>query len=123
MATEKGVVQGCTAGAAVNAEQQIIVNAEAHGTGSEQELLLPVVDALAALRTSDTVLTADAGYHSEANLASLAACEVPALIAENERAIPECTRPVVQRATKASRMSSVAAFLFSQSGRAAANAA
>ena len=82
MATDKGVVQGYTGVAAVDAKHQIIVNAHAHGTGSEQELLLPVVDALATLRTSDTVLTADAGYHSEANLASLAAREVPALIAD-----------------------------------------
>ena len=56
--------------------------AQAHGTGSEQELLLPVVEALATMRTSATVLTADAGYHSEANLAPLAALEVPALIAD-----------------------------------------
>ena len=56
--------------------------AQAHGTGSEQELLLPVVEALATMRTSATVLTADAGYHSEANLAALAVLEVPALIAD-----------------------------------------
>ena len=82
MATDKGVVQGYTGVAAVDAKHQIIVDAQAHGTGSEQELLLPVVDALAALRTSATVLTADAGYHSEANLAALAAREVAALIAD-----------------------------------------
>ena len=73
MATDKGVIQGYTGVAAVDAKHQIIVDAQAHGTGSEQELLLPVVEALAALRTSDTVLTADAGYHIEANLAALAA--------------------------------------------------
>ena len=82
MATDKGVVQGYTGVAAVDAKHQIIVEAQAHGTGSEQELLLPVVEALAALRTNATVLTADAGYHSEANRAALAALEVPALIAD-----------------------------------------
>uniref|UniRef100_UPI00398387E8 transposase n=1 Tax=Gemmatimonas sp. TaxID=1962908 RepID=UPI00398387E8 len=82
MTTDKGVVQGYTGVAAVDAKHQIIVDAPAHGTGSEQELLLPVVEALAALRTSDTVLTADAGYHSEANLAALAARQVTALIAD-----------------------------------------
>ena len=82
MATDKGVIQGYTGVAAVDAKHQIIVDAQAHGTGSEQELLLPVVEALATLRTSATVLTADAGYHSEANLAALAALEVPALIAD-----------------------------------------
>jgi Transposase DDE domain/Transposase domain (DUF772) len=82
MATENGVIQGYTGVATVDATHQIIVDAQAHGTGTEQELLLPVVDALAALRTSDTLLTADAGYHSEANLAALATREVAALIAD-----------------------------------------
>ena len=82
MATDKGVIQGYTGVATVDAAHQIIVNAQAHGTGSEQELLLPVVDALATLRTNETLLTADAGYHSAANLAALAARQVPALIAD-----------------------------------------
>ncbi len=82
MATDKGVIQGYTGVAAVDAKHQIIVEAQAHGTGSEQELLLPVVEALGPLRTSETVLTADAGYHSEANLAALAALKVTALIAD-----------------------------------------
>ena len=82
MATDKGVIQGYTGVAAVDAKHQIIVDAQAHGTGSEQELLLPVVATLATLRTSATMLTADAGYHSEANLAALAALDVPALIAD-----------------------------------------
>ena len=82
MATDKGVIQGYTGVATVDAKHQIIVDAQAHGTGSEQELLLPVVEAIAALRMSDTVLTADAGYHSEANLAALAALNVTALIAD-----------------------------------------
>lgn len=82
MATDKGVIQGYTGVATVDAKHQMIVDAQAHGTGSEQELLLPVVTALATLRTSETVLTADAGYHSEANLAALAALNVTALIAD-----------------------------------------
>ena len=82
MATDKGVLQGYTGVAAVDAKHPIIVDAQAHGTGSEQELLLPVVTALAALRTRATVLTADAGYHSEANRAALAGLEVTALIAD-----------------------------------------
>ena len=46
MATSKGVIQGYTGVAAVDARHQVIVEAQAHGTGSEQELLLPVVDAM-----------------------------------------------------------------------------
>ena len=50
MATEQGVIQGYTGVAAIDAKHQIIVDAQAHGTGSEHELLLPMVTALAALR-------------------------------------------------------------------------
>ena len=63
MATDKGVIQGYTGVAAVEATHQSIVDAQAHDTGSEQELLLPVVEALATRHT--TVHTADAGYHSK----------------------------------------------------------
>ena len=83
MATGKGVVQGYTAVAAVDAKAQIIVDAQAHGTGTEQELLLPVVAALAPPCTATTLITADAGYHSEANLRALVAWDRPALIADN----------------------------------------
>ena len=82
MATGKGVIQGYTGVVAVDAAHQIIVEAQAHGTGAEQELLLPVVDALAPVRAPTTLLTADAGYHSEANLTALAARHVPALVAD-----------------------------------------
>jgi len=83
MATSKGVIQGYTGVAAVDNTHQIIVEAQAHGTGSEQELLLPVVKATDALRTDQTLITADAGYHSETNLKALAEENIPALIADN----------------------------------------
>lgn len=85
MATSKGVIQGYTGVAAVDARHQIIVEAQAHGTGSEQELLVPVVNAMqdaptdTPLLTDASLLTADAGYHSEANLKTLATLEVKAL--------------------------------------------
>ena len=74
MATGKGVIQGYTGAAAVDARHQIIVEAQAYGTGSEQETLLPMVDAMRQqeLLTEQSVVTADAGYHSEANLKALA---------------------------------------------------
>ena len=84
MATSKGVIQGYTGDASVDAAHRIIVDAQAHGVGAEQELLLPVVAATAALPTPDTVITADAGYHSEANLKALAEACVPALIADGD---------------------------------------
>jgi transposase len=83
MATSKGVIQGYTGVAAVDAKHQIIVEAQAHGTGSEQELLIPVVEAMQDMLTESTLITADAGYHSEANLKQLASLKVDALIADN----------------------------------------
>jgi len=83
MATGKGVIQGYTGVAAVDGKHQIIVEAQAHGTGSEQALLLPVVEAMRDLIEEDSIVTADAGYHSEENLKQLAAMRVQALIADN----------------------------------------
>ena len=84
MATGKGVIQGYTGVAAVDRTHQIIVEAQAHGTGSEQELLLPMVTAMQDLLTDRSLITADAGYHSEANLKQLAAQQVDALIADTD---------------------------------------
>jgi len=86
MATGKGVIQGYTGVAAVDRAHQIIVEAQAHGTGSEQEVLLPIVTAMQAvpaLLAEQSLITADAGYHSEANLRELAMRQVDALIADN----------------------------------------
>jgi len=84
MATGKGVIQGYTGVAAVDGRHQIIVEAQAHGTGSEQELLLNVVHAMRHVMAEHSLLTADAGYHSEANLKQLAILHVDALIADNQ---------------------------------------
>jgi transposase len=83
MATSKGVIQGYAAVAAVDAKAQVIVAAQAHGSGSEQSVLIPVVESTAGLRSGQTLVTADAGYHSEENLRTLYEQEVPALIADN----------------------------------------
>jgi transposase len=83
MATSKGVIQGYTGVAAVDTQHQIIIEAQAHGTGSEQELLLTVVRATQPHATPNTLYTADAGYHSAANLKALAQENINALIADN----------------------------------------
>lgn len=83
MATAKGVIQGYTGVAAVDERHQIIVEAQAHGAGQEQGLLLPLVDALEPLRTPETVITADAGYHSEQNLTQLHERQIEAFIPDN----------------------------------------
>jgi len=83
MATGKGVIQGYTGVAAVDEKAQIVIDAQAHGTGSEQELLLPVVEATERLRTPVTRYSADAGYHSEANLKALAERQIDAYVCDN----------------------------------------
>lgn len=82
MATGKGVIQGYTGAATVDARRQIIVAAQAHGSGSEQSLLIPLIEQARPFATDQTVMTADAGYHSEANLQQLAQKAIPALIAD-----------------------------------------
>ena len=78
------MTQGYTGVAAVDDRHQIIVAAQAHGTGSEQALLMPMIEATAPLCTPDTLITADAGYHSDANITTLAEKGRPALIADNQ---------------------------------------
>ncbi len=79
MATSKGMIQGYTGAAVVDEAYQIVVEAQAHGTGSEQELLVPLVEATQDLRNDSTAIAADAGYHCEANLAALDAAKVDPL--------------------------------------------
>ncbi len=83
MATAKGVIQGFTGVAAVDGKHQVIVAAEAHGTGSEQGLLLPVVEALRPLLEDGSLITAVAGYHREANLKALETHRIESPIADH----------------------------------------
>ena len=80
MATDKGVIQGYTAVAAVDDKHQIIVEAQAHGVGAEQELLIPIVDAVQPLLTADSLITTDAGYYSKLNVQALDERNVEACI-------------------------------------------
>jgi Transposase DDE domain len=82
MATSKGVIQGYAAQAAVDSAHQIIVAADITGSGSEQAMLLPMIDK-AALRERHTLITADAGYYSDDNIKALHERSIPALIADN----------------------------------------
>ncbi len=84
-AARNGAIQGYTGVAAVDAVHQIIVVAQAHGTGSEEALLVPIVEALQPLCGATTMITADAGYHSEANLRALDTLSVEARIADRDR--------------------------------------
>ena len=82
MATSKGVIQGYAAQAAVDSAHQIIVAADLIGSGSEQSMLLPMIEQ-ASLRDDNTLITADAGYYSDENIRALHERGIPALIADN----------------------------------------
>lgn len=82
MATGKGVIQGYAAQAAVDAKRRVIVAADLAEGGTEHGSLLPMVDSARPMGTDQTLITADAGYHSKDNLEALRKSETPALIAD-----------------------------------------
>ena len=84
MATSKGVIQGYAAQAAVDAQHQVIIAADITGSGSEQAMLLPMVEQAQPFADAQTLVTADAGYHSDANVQALQAQGRPALIADHQ---------------------------------------
>lgn len=84
MATSKGVIQGYAAQAAVDSAHQIIVAADVIGSGSEQAMLLPMIEQCQPYREEHTLITADAGYHSDANVKQLMLQNIPAMIADNQ---------------------------------------
>lgn len=84
MATSKGVMQGYAAQAAVDSAHQVIIAADVIGSGSEQAMLLPMIEQASPYRTPETLVTADAGYHSDANIAQLMEQGIPAMIADNQ---------------------------------------
>jgi transposase len=84
MATSKGVIQGYAAQAAVDSSHQVIVAADVIGSGSEQAMLLPMIEQSKPYREDHTLITADAGYHSDVNIKQLKDNNIPALIADNQ---------------------------------------
>jgi hypothetical protein len=84
MATSKGVIQGYAAQAAVDASHQVIVAADVTGSGSEQAMLLPMIEQAAAVGDEDTVMTADAGYHSQENMRALYEAGIAAMVADGQ---------------------------------------
>jgi transposase len=84
MATGKGVIQGYAAQAAVDASHQVIVAADVTGSGSEQSMLLPMIEQTEGVRAKHTLFTADAGYHSKENMQALQEADIPAMVADNQ---------------------------------------
>jgi len=91
MKSSHGTIQGYTGVATVDAAHQIVVDAQAFGTGSENALLPQAVEGarahFAAIGISEpfesATFTADSGYHSEAALEALAHAKINALVADN----------------------------------------
>jgi Transposase DDE domain len=84
MATSKGVIQGFAAQAAVDSAHQIIVATDVVGSGSEQTMLLPMIEQAKPWADESTLMTADAGYHSDANVQALHDSNTAAMIADNQ---------------------------------------
>jgi transposase len=92
MKTSHGVVQGYDGVTAVDGKHQVIVHAEAFGTGQEHDLLKPMVegvrDSLKAIGNEKDVfktakLVADSGFHTEKNMEMLFTEEIDAYVADN----------------------------------------
>lgn len=85
-----GVVQGYIGVAAVDGAHQVIVEAQAHGTPQEHDLLKPMIDGVrkhfAAIGedggADKAAYLADAGYHSERGLKDLATDRIDGYIAD-----------------------------------------
>jgi transposase len=84
MATSKGVIQGYAAQAAVDSSHQVIVAADVAGSGSEQAMLLPMIEQTDPVRAAHTLFTADAGYHSKENLQALQDAGIAAMVADGQ---------------------------------------
>ncbi len=88
MKTGHGVLQGYTGVAAVDAKHQVVVHAEAFGTGDEHGLLEPMLDGIKDNLDDENLLKrsqvlADSGFHSATNLTRLEDEGNDAYIADN----------------------------------------
>ena len=92
MKSAHGVIQGYDGVAAVDSKHQIIVAAQAFGVAQEHDLLLPLVEGVAQnfiLIGEQKIftkagITADSGFHTEANLEQLQARKIAATIADHQ---------------------------------------
>jgi len=91
MTTSHGVLQGYNGLAVVDDKHQIVVCAEAHGSGQEAHLLMPMVQSTRKnFRTigrktdifKKTKLTADSGFHSGKSMEEIEGSKVDAYIAD-----------------------------------------
>ena len=93
MKTSKGTIQGYNGVLVADDQDQVVLHAEAFGTGPEQELLGPMMNSVkenfhAIGHKGDirkqVMWTADAGYHSEDNLKMIFKENIDGYIADNQ---------------------------------------
>jgi len=93
MKTSHGVIQGYDGVAAVDSKHQIVVHAEAYGQPQEHDLLEPMIEKtrnnFKTIDSSNDVfrkakLTADAGFHTEANMKMLAEKNIDGYVADTQ---------------------------------------
>jgi hypothetical protein len=93
MKTSHGVIQGYDGVAVVDGKHQVIVHAEVFGVAQEHELLLPMIEGtkenFEAIGNKKDVfkeakLTADSGFHTEANMREVMGQGIDAYIADTQ---------------------------------------
>lgn len=93
MATSHGVIQGYNGLAVVDGHAQIVVHAEAHGSGYEGHLLAPLIEAtrqrFAEMEPgkdvfADAKVTADSGFNSNAVIAAVEQTGADAYVADRD---------------------------------------
>ncbi len=94
MTTSKGTIQGFNGIASVDKKHQVIIDAQAFGSGQEHHLLQPVLNAIderykrlgisEEIYKSGTIVTADTGYANEENMKYLHEQGIDAYIPDNQ---------------------------------------
>lgn len=89
MLTGYGAYQGFVAVTAADEKYQVIVSAEAYGMGQEQSTLAPTIETIESnlgidLSKPGTVVTADTGYSSEANMKYVFENGIDAVFPDNQ---------------------------------------
>lgn len=93
MTSSRGVIQGYNGLAVVDDKSQVVVHAEAHGSGYEGHLLAPVLEATRAafeeLQHAGDIfdqvkVTADSGFHSKAVVSAVEQIHVDAYVADRD---------------------------------------
>ena len=93
MKTSHGVIQGYDGVAVVDGKHQVVVHAEAFGAAQEHDLLIPMIEGarenFEAIGNKKDVfkqakLTADSGFHTEANMKEVMEQGIDAYIADTQ---------------------------------------